>query len=153
MSLVFISLNKIVEFNKTYFDDKQYVLSHKPFRNNLLMFKNDGKHKKTYIKLEQKLSSFLLNDPVANRYIRYDGNQMITSDIEIVKILPYKLRMSSKDKFMKRHIPYAFADNKKSMMRLLKNYLIMEDPFEYEMYSKFKDIEWENGMYFEMYED
>ena len=153
MSLVFISLNKIVEFNKTYFDDKQYVLSHKPFRNNLLMFKNDGKHKKTYMKLEQKLSSFLLNDPVANRYIRYDGNQMITSDIEMVKILPYKLRMSSKDKFMKRPISYAFADNKKSMMRLLKNYLIMEDPFEYEMYSRFKDIEWENGMYFEMYED
>ena len=153
MSLVFISLNKIVEFNKTYFDDKQYVLSHKPFINNLLMFKNDDKHKKTYIKLEQKLSSFLLNDPIAKRYIRYDGNQMITSDIEIVKILPYKLRMYNKDKFMKRNIPYAFADNKKSMMRLLKNYLIIEDSFEYEMYNKFKNIEWENGMYFEMYED
>ena len=64
---VTLSINKILEYYKSYFDSNNYVLQHKLFRNNLLMFKRDLNHKKTYMRLEQKLSSFLLNDDVAKR--------------------------------------------------------------------------------------
>ena len=33
-----LSINKILEYYKSYFDSNNYVLQHKLFRNNLLMF-------------------------------------------------------------------------------------------------------------------
>lgn len=163
MSVVSISLNKIVDFNDTYFDSRYYVLTHKNYRNNLLLFKNDIKHRKTYNRLLVKLAKFLYTNSVSQRFaeniapelIEFDqqGLAIITSNLEMVQILPFKLRMNSEDKFMKRPIPYAFADTKKDMMRLLKNYLIMEDPHEYAIYYEFNKIEWEEDMYFEMFEE
>lgn len=163
MPVVSISLNKIVEFNDTYFDSRYYVLTHKNYRNNLLLFENDIKHRKTYNRLLTKLVNFLYTNSVSQRYVEsiapeliefnQRGLDSITSNFDIVQILPFEIRMTSKDKFMKRPIPYAFADNKKDMMRLLKNYLIMEDPFEYAIYYRFNKIIWEKDMYFEMFEE
>ncbi len=157
MNRITLSLNKIVEYSETYYDNRYYILSHKEgFRNNLLMLmlKNDDKHKKTYMKLEQKLSSFLLNDPVSKRYIRYDGNEMITSDIEIIEVMKYPRRRYGVDinKFFRRPIQYAIGTSKKDMSRLLKNYLL-DDEDGRVIYDKFMSIKWENGMYFEMYLD
>lgn len=155
MDRITLSLNQIAEYWETYFDNRYYVLLHKDFRNNLLMFKNDSKHKKTYMRLEQKLSSFLLNDPVAKRYIRYNGNQMITDDIQFVEIVKYSVSedfVTSNGKFFKRPIPYAIATSKKDMNRLLTNYL--DETFSgLSIYSKFMSINWEEDMYFEMYKE
>lgn len=163
MPVVSISLNKIVEFNDTYFDSRYYVLTHKNYINNLLLFENDIKHRKTYNRLLAKLVNFLYTNSVSQRYVEsiapeliefnQRGLDSITSSFDIVQILPYKIRMTNGDKFMMRPIPYAFADNKKDMMRLLKNYLIMEDPYEYAIYYEFNKIKWEEDMYFEMYRE
>ena len=154
MDRITLSLNKITECWTTYHDGNYYILLNRNFRNNLLMFKNDDKHKKTYMKLEQKLSSFLLNDPVAKRYIRYDGNQMITSDIQIIEVIKYPHRRHGVDidKFFRRPIQYAIGTSKKDMSRLLKNYLL-DDEDGRAIYDKFMSIEWESGMYFEMYRE
>lgn len=155
MDRITLSLNRIAEYWETYYDNRYYMLLHKDFRNNLLMFKNDDKHKKTYMRLEQKLSSFLLNDSVAKRYIRYNGNQMITDDIQFVEIIKYSVNedfVTSNGKFFKRPIPYAIVTSKKDMNRLLTNYL--DESFNgLFIYNKFMSIEWENGMYFEMYRE
>ena len=156
MDRIILSLNKIVEYNEVYFDINYYVLSHKSFRNNLLMFKGDINHQKTYMRLEQKVSSFLLNDPIAKRCIRYNGKEMVTGDIEIVEILKYSFGAdgnSINDKFLKRPIPYAIVTNRNSMDRLLKNYLNNTDKASFNIYANLMLIGWEEGMYFEMYRD
>lgn len=157
MDRITLSINKILEYYSIYFDSNNYILHHKPFRNNLLMFKNDDKHKKTYTRLEQKLSSFLLNDDVAKRYIMYDGNEIIINCMEIVEVMKYHHRRHRRygvdiDKFFRRPIQYAIGTSKRDMSRLLKNYLL-DDEDGRAMYNKFMSIEWESGMYFEMYRE
>jgi hypothetical protein len=154
MDRITICLNKILEYYRSYFDSNNYVLQHKPFRNNLLMFKKELNHKKTYMRLEQKLSSFLLNDDVAKRYILYDGDEIITSSIEIIELMKYHHRRHGIDinKFFRRPIQYAIGTSKRDMSRLLKNYLL-DDEDGRAIYDKFMSIKWENGMYFEMYKE
>lgn len=151
---VTLSINKILEYYRGYFDSNNYVLQHKLFRNNLLMFKKERNHRKTYKRLEQKLSSFLLNDDVAKRYILYDGNKIITTYIEIVEVMKYPHRRIGVDvnKFFRRPIQYAIGTSKRDMSRVLKNYLL-DDEDGRVMYDKFMSIEWESGMYFEMYRE
>lgn len=151
---VTLSINKILEYYRSYFDSNNYVLQHKLFRNNLLMFKRERNHRKTYKRLEQKLSSFLLNDDVAKRYILYDGNKIITTYIEIVEVMKYPHRRIGVDvnKFFRRPIQYAIGTSKRDMSRLLKNYLL-DDEDGRAMYDKFMSIKWESGMYFEMYRE
>lgn len=155
MDRITLSLNRIAEYWETYYDNRYYILLHENFRNNLLMFKNDDKHKKTYMKLEQKLSSFLLNDPISKKCIRYNGDQIITDDIQFVSIMKYSVNkdlVTSNGKFLKRYIPYAIATNRNAMNRLLKNYL--DESFSgFFVYNRFMSIDWEEGMYFEMYKE
>lgn len=155
MDRITLSLNRIAEYWETYYDNRYYILLHENFRNNLLMFKNDDKHKKTYMKLEQKLSSFLLKDPISKKCIRYNGDQIITDDIQFVTIMKYSVNkdlVTSNGKFLKRYIPYAIATNRNAMNRLLKNYL--DESFSgFFVYNRFMSIDWEEGMYFEMYKE
>lgn len=157
MSVVSISLNKVTDFNNAYFAAKYRELDPLNYADNDILyqlpFMNDVKYRKRYNRLASKLTDFLVSQDYKGNIPPELTSLFTTTNFEVVHILSYKLNMNSEDKFMKRPIPYAYADTREDMLKYLENFLTMEDPFEYEIYCKFKNIEWEENMYFEMFSE
>lgn len=159
MSVVSISLNKVIDFNNAYFAAKYRELDPLNYADNDILyqlpFTNDVKHRKRHNRLTSLLVDLLVSqDDEGNIPPELASiSELTTTHFEIMHILSCKLNMNSENKFMKRPILYAYADTREDMLKYLENFLTMEDPSEYEIYSKFKNIEWEENMYFEMFEE